>query len=190
MKSLSNKCWGGNPTPLQKGFTMIKVKYTQSPIGVFIGYISKLGQVHFMSGDSKEKLRLNAIKTGRLYYDTENVELENTMTRTEAFPYHLMPKRLISQWWRGFNESGKPTKRHGGFNSKEVMDKRKKLSKAKPEPMSEFAFHITRRIGNKMFVFGCKPIAEYDLEVEEPMPVLDKPVVDDSYSNPIDDLDF
>lgn len=179
MKSLSNKCWGGNSTPLQKGFTMIKVKYTQSPIGVFIGYISKLGQVHFMSGDTKEKLRMNAIKTGRLYYDTENVELENTMTRTDAFPYHLMPKRLISQWWRGFNESGKPTKRHGGFNSKEVMDRRKKLSKVKPEPIPEFAFHITRRIGNKMFVFGCKPIAEYDLE-EEQLPDINAKTSNDS----------
>lgn len=172
---------------------MYVIKYTKSPRGYYVGYIKGDKRIHFFAGETEKKLYERGRKTASEHYKASPAQvcLEARPTPAFDFPHHLIDEKWRAVWWTGVRKDGSPASKMGWKRTKKVV-KKPEVEDAKPvdtkpvEDKPKFAFHITRKIGNKMYVFGCLPVAEYDLEVEEPLPKLDEPLVGDSYTNPED----
>lgn len=176
---------------------MYVIKYTKSPRGYYVGYIKGEGQMHFFSGTTESKLYARGTKCANEYFGAQasQVCMDASPMPQNQFPTHLIDPKWYTVWWTGIRKDGKPASKLGWKQTKKFA-KKPAVEDAKPvdtkpvEDKPKFAFHITRKIGNKMYVFGCLQVAEYDLEIEEPLPKLDEPLVGDSYTNPIDDFDL
>lgn len=161
---------------------MYVIKYTKSPRGYYVGYIKGDGRLHFFAGESESRLFDRGVCAAYKHFraGATQVCMDAKPMSQEDFPDHLIDHKWYCVWWSGVRKNGKPaaSMRSDGryaFIKKKLQEKAKKIEEKKEEKKDEnpidktvpaFEYHFTKRVGNKIHIYGCTKVAEYDAEPE------------------------
>lgn len=157
---------------------MYVIKYTKSPRGYYVGYIKGAGRLHFFAAESESKLFDRGARSAYEHFraGATQVCMDPKPMSHEDFPSHLIDHKWYCVWWSGVRKDGTPaapmnTDGRYSFIKKKLQEKAKAISEKKNEnPVDKtapsFEYHFAKRVGNKIYIYGCTKIAEYDAEPE------------------------
>lgn len=152
---------------------MYVIKYTKSPRGYYVGYIKgKDDRLHFFAGETESKLYARGRKSAYEHYraTTDEVFIEPKPMNQDEFPSHLIDYKWRTVWWTGIRVDGRPAApmswdRRSKMRRKFVeLDKDKDVESKDSKRDESFEFHFVKRVDDKIIVYGCKKIAEYNAE--------------------------
>lgn len=152
---------------------MYVIKYTKSPRGYYVGYIKDEGRLHFFAATTESKLFERGVKSAydNFRANATQVCMDARPMAQDDFPSHRIDFKWYAVWWSGMRKDGKPAatmtsdKRYSPVRRKIIVkEETKDVVKDKVAEEKKYAFHITRQVGNKLVVFGCEQVAEYDLD--------------------------
>ena len=158
---------------------MYVIKYTKSPRGYYVGYIKGSGRLHFFAAESESKLFDRGARSAYEHFraGATQVCMDPKPMSQEDFPSHLIDHKWYCVWWSGVRRDGTPaapmnTDGRYSFIKKKLQEKAKAISEKKNEKLvedkikktSEFEYHFTKRVGDKIYIYGCSKVAEFDAE--------------------------
>ena len=168
---------------------MYVIKYTKSPRGYYVGYIKGAGRLHFFAAESESKLFDRGARSAYEHFraGATQVCMDAKPMAQDDFPSNLIDHKWYCMWWSGMRKDGTPAApmhKDGRYSfikkklqekAKKIEDKKiedKKIEDEKIEPaidktIPSFEYHFSKRVGNKIYIYGCAKVAEYDAE---PMP--------------------
>lgn len=161
---------------------MYVIKYTKSPRGYYVGYIKGAGRLHFFAAESESKLFDRGARSAYEHFraGATQVCMDPKPMDQDDFPSHLIDRKWHCMWWSGVKKDGTPAapmSKDGrySFIRKKLQEKAKKIEEKKEEKKNEnpvdktassFEYHFAKRVGNKIYIYGCTKVAEYDAEPE------------------------
>lgn len=160
---------------------MYVIKYTKSPRGYYVGYIKGEGRLHFFAAESESKLFDRGARSAYEHFraGATQICMDAKPMAQDDFPSHLIDYKWYCVWWSGVRKDGTPAApmhKDGrySFIKNKLQEKAKKIEDAKIKPtidttIPSFEYHFSKRVGDKIYIYGCTKVAEYDAE---PMPAL------------------
>lgn len=155
---------------------MYVIKYTKSPRGYYVGYIKGAGRLHFFAAESESKLFDRGARSAYEHFraGATQVCMDPKPMAQDDFPSHLIDHKWHCMWWSGVRKDGTPAApmhKDGrySFIKKKLQEKAKKIADDKVEPtidktIPSFEYHFSKRVGDKIYIYGCTKVAEYDAE--------------------------
>lgn len=155
---------------------MYVIKYTKSPRGYYVGYIKGEGRLHFFAAESESKLFDRGARSAYEHFraGATQICMDAKPMPQDDFPSHLIDHKWYCIWWSGVRKDGTPAApmhKDGrySFIKKKLQEKAKKIEDDKTKPtidktIPSFEYHFSKRVGDKIYIYGCTKIAEYDAE--------------------------
>lgn len=152
------------------------IKYTKSPRGYYVGYIKGAGRLHFFAAESESQLFDRGARSAYDHFraGATQVCMDPKPMAQDDFPSHLIDHKWYCIWWSGVRKDGTPAapmSKDGrySFIKKKLKEKAKKIEEIRDEPKDdkaapEFEYHFAKRVGDKIYIYGCAKVAEYDAE--------------------------
>lgn len=147
----------------------VVVRYTRTPRGMYLGYAIYKDTYVFGGGKNMTIMIKNAKQNLYVRYKVPGAFIRmdyNPVDPTE-FPSDKLSKQFKEKYWEH-----RPTDPNCRANK--LVEIAKVKSAQAHNPAVDFAFHLTRYVGDSLVVYGCVEVARYNLE-NPPAQAVDTP---------------